>query len=124
MLNQLEQLVEGKVLNKLDQLVEGEVLNHMKQLAEVDLTWTMLCVRQRGLGHGETEMVLFDFWAGSGQEVHHGDHGQVVAGKNEEQCGDHLDDQGRTKSSSKPVHSCIPFGSWPGSQSPTNSQIP
>ena len=57
--------------------MEGQVLNHLKQLVvEVDLTW--LCVLQRGLGHGETGMVLFYFLAVGGQEVHHRDHGQVA----------------------------------------------
>ena len=64
-------------------------------MVEVDLT--RLCVLQHGLDHGETEMVLYSSWAG-GQEVHHGDHGQVDAGENEEESGDHLDDQGRRTS--------------------------
>ena len=120
--DQLKQLVEGVVLRQLKQLVEGEVSNHLKQLVEVDLTWTVLCVLQHGLGHGETEMVLYSSWAG-GQEVHHGDHGQVDAGENEEESADHLDDQGRRRISPKPVHSCIRSAGWPGSQSPTISQI-
>ena len=123
MLNQLKQLAEGEVLTQLKQLAEGEVLNHLKQVVEVDLTWTVLCVQQHGLGHGETEMVLFYSVAVGGQDVHHGGHGQVLAGENEAQSGDHLDDQGRRTISPKPVHSCIQSQSWPGSQSPTISQI-